>query len=154
MTFTSIMHVSYMTGNMKEMCRFYQNILGLKPKMVMRFRDYADRPQSVFFKRAKTDPYGICIVYFEIVPGQFIELLACVPDELQPAEHMRCPHFALTVDDIGRVKEELLCAGVEIDSDISIGPTGTYQMWIHDPDGNPFEIMQYTEQSLQIIGNY
>ena len=26
-------------------------------------------------------------------------------------------------------------------------------MWIHDPDGNKFEIMQYTDKSLQHHGN-
>ena len=26
-------------------------------------------------------------------------------------------------------------------------------MWIHDPDGNRIEIMQYTDESFQITGN-
>lgn len=26
-------------------------------------------------------------------------------------------------------------------------------MWTHDPDGNKFEIMQYTPKSLQFKGN-
>lgn len=33
------------------------------------------------------------------------------------------------------------------------GQSETWQMWIHDPDGNKFEIMQYTDKSLQHHGN-
>lgn len=153
MTFDSLMHVSYMTDHMDEMFRFYHETLGLRPKMVMRYRDYADRPKSIFYAPAREKPDAICSVYFEIVPGQFVELLECLPGITLPREHLRCPHFALTVKDIRKAKEELVQKNVPIDSDIGIGPTGTYQMWIHDPDGNPFEIMQYTERSLQIIGN-
>ena len=56
------------------------------------------------------------------------------------------------MDDIYKTKEELVSKGVKIDTDISFGPDYTYQMWIHDPDGNKFEIMQYTERSFQMVG--
>ncbi|MCM3600429.1 VOC family protein [Robertmurraya korlensis] len=46
-----------------------------------------------------------------------------------------------------------MAAGITIDSDISKGPSETYQLWIQDPDGNKIEIMQYTENSLQVKGN-
>ncbi len=26
-------------------------------------------------------------------------------------------------------------------------------MWVHDPDGNKFEIMQYTDKSFQVVGH-
>ena len=153
MKFTSLMHVSYMTDNMEQMCRFYQDTLGLRPKMIMRYQDYADRPQSSFFARAQTEPARICIIYFEIAPGQFLELLDCDHADRPHTERPKCPHFALTVEDIFAAKQALLAAGIPIDSDIALGPTGTYQLWIHDPDGNPFEIMQYTDRSLQLLGN-
>jgi len=54
---------------------------------------------------------------------------------------------------IFRTKEELMAAGIAIDSDILKGPSETYQLWIQDPDGNKIEIMQYTENSLQVKGN-
>ena len=44
-------------------------------------------------------------------------------------------------------------AGIEPDTDISKGPSGTYQQWYHDPDGNKFEVMQYTEDSWQLRGH-
>ena len=41
-----------------------------------------------------------------------------------------------------------------IDTPITKGPSETYQMWLHDPDGNKFEIMQFTDKSIQVVGNY
>ncbi|MBQ6215097.1 MAG: hypothetical protein IJJ67_06740 [Oscillospiraceae bacterium] len=35
---------------------------------------------------------------------------------------------------------------------IAMGIENTWQMWMHDPDGNPFEVMEYTPQSYQITG--
>lgn len=36
--------------------------------------------------------------------------------------------------------------------DISLGIDNTWVMWMKDPDGNPFEIMEYTDKSYQVIG--
>ena len=44
-------------------------------------------------------------------------------------------------------------AGIEIDIEPNKGQSETWQMWIHDPDGNKCEIMQYTDLSLQHQGN-
>lgn len=57
------------------------------------------------------------------------------------------------VDDIHEAREELVKAGIEIDIEPNKGQSETWQMWIHDPDGNKFEIMQYTDKSLQHHGN-
>ena len=61
--------------------------------------------------------------------------------------------FALMVDDIFEARKELIEAGIEIDIEPNKGQSETWQMWIHDPDGNKFEIMQYTDLSLQHQGN-
>ena len=55
--------------------------------------------------------------------------------------------------DIYKARDEFLEKGIELDTDISKGPSETYQMWLHDPDGNKFEVMQYTENSIQVKGN-
>lgn len=39
-------------------------------------------------------------------------------------------HFALTVDDIHNVRDELVAKGVEIDVEPNIGNSHTWQMWI------------------------
>ena len=50
-------------------------------------------------------------------------------------------------------RKELEARGVTFDTQICKGPSETYQMWTHDPDGNRFEIMQYTEKSYQLVGH-
>ena len=54
---------------------------------------------------------------------------------------------------LDKTREELVKAGIEIDIEPNKGQSETWQMWIHDPDGNKFEIMQYTDKSLQHHGN-
>ena len=62
-------------------------------------------------------------------------------------------HFALTVDDIFAAYDELVAAGVTPDTQVSKGPSETYQFWVSDPDGNKFEVMQYTDKSYQVVGH-
>lgn len=156
MKFNSIMHVSFFTDKMEEIRDFYENKLGCKAKMIVRYGAYKGSKIAMFAAKAETNPDDIFIIYFEIAPGQFIEFFPKMEDQ-GPHDswnkNLGYSHFALLVDDIFKTKEELLAAGIAIDSDISKGPSETYQMWIHDPDGNKFEIMQYTENSLQVKGN-
>ena len=39
-----------------------------------------------------------------------------------------------------------------INKDMALGIDNTWVMWKKDPDGNPFEIMEYTADSYQVIG--
>ena len=39
-----------------------------------------------------------------------------------------------------------------IDSEIELGLENTWVFWMHDPDGNKFEIMEYTKDSYQVVG--
>ena len=57
------------------------------------------------------------------------------------------------VDDIYEAREELVKAGIEIDIEPNKGQSETWQMWIHDPDGNKFEIMQYTACITVLVKN-
>ena len=40
--------------------------------------------------------------------------------------------------------------GITPDTKISPGADGAYQFWLTDPDGNRLELMEYTEDALQI----
>ena len=156
MQFKSIMHVSFFTDNMEGMRDFYENKLGLKPKIETRAKVYKGLNRGKYSEIAEIDPERVIIVYIEIAPGQFIELFPKKEDQGPHDEwnqNLGYSHFALLVDNIYNTRDELIANGVEIDSDISKGPSETYQMWVHDPDGNKFEIMQYTDKSLQVIGN-
>ena len=156
MKFNSIMHVAFFTDQIEVIRDFYENKLGCKPKMLMRNKVYIDSKHEEFKKLALDNPEGIFLIYFEIAPGQFIEFF---PKREGQGPHdewnqnLGYAHFALLVDDIYKTRDELISAGIVIDTDISKGPSGTYKFWIHDPDGNRFEIMQYTDESLQIKGS-
>ena len=157
MKFNSVMHVSFYTDHFDEMLDFYCNKLGLKQKVIVRWKEYKGRTyRPTMAKLAETDPEGVFYTYIEIAPGQFVELFPASVNQLPHTEwnqHVGYSHFALLVDDIFETKKQLLEAGVELDTDVSKGPSGTYQLWIHDPDGNKFEVMQYTEDSWQVIGH-
>ena len=157
MKFQSIMHVAFFTDRMDEMVDFYVNKLGLKKKAVVKYEVYLNRDdRPVMQKIAREDPERIFNIYIEIAPGQFIELFSA-DDKQKPHtkwnEHVDYSHFALLVEDIYKTREEFLAAGITPDTGISKGPSETYQMWLHDPDGNKFEVMQYTENSIQVKGN-
>ncbi|OCN06200.1 channel protein [Erysipelotrichaceae bacterium MTC7] len=156
MKFNSIMHVTFFTDQMDVMRDFYENKLGLKPKIVTKAKAYANEGSELYQQLAKTDPEKVVIVYIEIAPGQFIELFPSFEGQGPHDkwnQNIGYSHYALLVDDIYQTREELMKRGVEIDTEISKGPSGTYQMWVHDPDGNKFEIMQYTKDSYQVVGS-
>ncbi len=157
MNYSCIMHIAFYTDKMDEMVDFYCNKLGAREKSIVRYGayiDYDDRP--ALQKIAKEDPERIFNIYLEIADGQFIELFYASPDQKDYTgwnEHKGYSHFALLVDDIFKTRQELEDKGLVFDTDISKGPSETYKMWAHDPDGNRFEIMQYTADSVQIKGN-
>ena len=154
--FNSIMHVTFWTHQLDEMMHFYTEVMGGELKVVTRAKAYLDRPQSSYHELALTDPEQILIVYIELAPKQFIELFPATEGQKPHTkwnEHADYSHFALTVDDIYAAREELEGRGLTFDTEISKGPSETYQMWAHDPDGNKFEIMQFTDKSYQIVGH-
>lgn len=158
MEFKSLMHISFYTANFEEMWDFYVNKLGLKEKIVVRYKEYlgkTDRPARA--KIAQEDPERIFYTYIEVAPGQFIEIFPEEKRNHQDPVQKKVPgysHFSLLVDDIYQSREAFLAAGIVPDTQISQGPSGTYQMWLHDPDGNRFEVMQYTDTSYQVVGHF
>lgn len=156
MNFNSIMHVSFYAKDLEKIREFYEDKLGCKAKMLVRNYAYKDKPDHGFYKQAISDPNGITLVYFEVAPGQFIEFFPAREDQ-EPAveynKHVGYAHFSLTVDDIHKTRDELIEKGIPIDIEPNIGNSHTWQMWIQDPEGNRIEIMQYTDQSYQIVGN-
>lgn len=155
MEFKSLMHISFFTDQLEVIRDFYENKLGAKAKMIVRNSRYKGTDNPLWSKKAETDPDGICIIYFEVAPQQFVEFFPKVDgqgEHIEANASLGYSHFSLLVNDIFKTKQELIEAGIQIDRDISKGKSETYQMWIHDPDGNNIEIMQFTEQSEQLKG--
>lgn len=106
-----------------------------------------------WYENARTNPNGIACIFIELAPGLFLELFEKQLNQLEHEEASLIAgysHFALMVDDIFEARKELAEKGIPIDIAPNLGQSGTWQMWIYDPDGNRFEIMQYTPDFLQL----
>lgn len=103
MKFNSLMHVNIVADNWDQMIDFYENKLGLKKKIEVKYKEYLSRPDRPEQQKiAQTDPERVMYAYFEIVPGQFIELFpnADLPHDVEWYKRTGLNHFSLTVDDI------------------------------------------------------
>lgn len=157
MKFESIMHISFYCEHFDKMLDFYENKLGLKKIVEVNYKEYLNRDDRPFAQKiAKTDPNRIYYVYLEVGNGQFLELFP-KNEELGPiAEYNSLNgynHFCLLTKDIHKVYLEFKEKNLPILSDISFGPSNTYQFWSKDPDGNRFEVMEYTSNSYQVVGH-
>lgn len=157
MEYINIMHIAFYTDKMEEMMDFYTNKIGGKIKSISRYSIYKDRDDRPDMQKiARENPDGIFNCYIELAPNQFIELFPATEGQKEHpgfGEHKGYFHFALLVEDIFETKKKLEDRGMVFNRDISKGPSETYQLWTHDPDDNYFEIMQFTENSLQLKGN-
>jgi lactoylglutathione lyase/glyoxylase I family protein len=88
--------------------------------------------------------------YLEFGNGNFIELFEDVSRSATTALG-RLAHFCLETPDIDAVTESLSARGV-VFTPKKLGCDSTYQIWLKDPDGNEFEIHQYTPNSSQLVG--
>ena len=104
MKFNEIMHLSFYTDQMDEMRDFYENKLGLKAKIIMRYEAYkGKKDRGAWAKRAETNPKGIAYIFIELAPGQYLELFPKADHQLEhevPDTRLGYSHFALMVDDI------------------------------------------------------
>lgn len=97
------MHVNIVADNWDQMIDFYENKLGLKKKIEVKYKEYLSRPDRPEQQKiAQTDPERVMYAYFEIVPGQFIELFpnTDLPHDVEWYKRTGLNHFSLTVDDI------------------------------------------------------
>lgn len=110
------------------------------------YRSIGFRPRFDFTREGR--PFG---AYLEIAPGQYLEMFE--DPKLEPSVGNRAgiAHFCLESDDLDATMESLRVAGVPF-TEKKIGCDHTWQIWLRDPDGNDFEVHQYTGRSLQKVG--
>ena len=129
--FTKLAHVCIYVKDLGRSVEFYSK-LGFRKRFVF------NRNGSLFG------------VYLEFGDGNFIELFEDV-SRSSAAALGRLAHFCLETPDIDAATESLSARGIEF-TPKKLGRDSTYQIWLKDPDGNEFEIHQYTANSSQIIG--
>ncbi|MDR0518172.1 MAG: VOC family protein [Fibromonadaceae bacterium] len=87
--------------------------------------------------------------YLEISHNHYIELFE--NPSMDPPVNTGIAHFCFESKDIDSLIQELDSNGIS-HTEKKLGCDNTYQIWLKDPDGNAFEIHQYTDKSLQKIG--
>ncbi|MCL2218755.1 MAG: VOC family protein [Chitinispirillia bacterium] len=127
--FTKIAHVCLYVSNLERSINFYTK-LGFKKRFV-------------FTRKEKL--FG---AYLEFGEGNFIELFEDPQGEYGRG---RLAHFCLEALDIDAAIQFLTNAGVEF-TPKKKGCDETWQIWLKDPDGNDFEVHQYTPGSSQLTG--
>lgn len=156
-------HLAFRCKDLGKSLDFYCEILGFTKKFTMTYGDLADamRRRAIDHGYAvpedaikKLEPLSekIWFVYLQLKERQFLELFDAgsasnynIPDDTM----LNYQHMALIVENIEDTRAELEEKGIDIDVEVDYSVDGNIGMWIHDPDGNKIEIIQYTDQSLQ-----
>ena len=125
-------HIAIWVTDMDRSLDFYLKLPGVKERF-----------------RLNREDGEIWLVYLEVAQGQFIELFPRASGAHERPASAGYSHFCLEVDDIQEMYRVLTAAGIVPKSEPKVGADGSSQLWVEDPDGNPFEFHQFTPDSLQ-----
>lgn len=115
---TQIDHVSVLITDVERSRRFYREILGLK-------------------EIAKPKTFNFVALWFDLGNQQLHLLLKDKPDTRSPR------HFALRVKDVPAARVYFRERDIPIEETTLI--PGADRFFVHDPDGNRIEIIQWLE---------
>ena len=115
---TQIDHVSVLITDVERSRRFYRDLLGLK-------------------EIAKPRTFSFIALWFELGNQQLHLLKKPEPDTRSPR------HFALRVTDVKTARIYMKESGVPVEETTLI--PGCDRFFIHDPDGNRIEVIQWLE---------
>jgi len=157
---------AFQTKDIPAALRFYCEGLGLKHAFTMKYGDLVRAIRSTVDPSAAPDSRRDALLaqldlhseepwieFLQTGEHQFLELFH-VSDEKTWVDPFRQAygflHFCLEVDDIRATRESVERNGIVPDTATSLGLDGSWQFWVHDPDGNRIELMQYTAESMQL----
>jgi catechol 2,3-dioxygenase-like lactoylglutathione lyase family enzyme len=116
--FTQIDHCSVLITDVERSRRFYRDLLGLR-------------------EIPKPKTFDFVVVWFDLGNQHLHLLLKDRPDTLSPR------HFALRVADAGAARAYFIANHVPLQETTLI--PGADRFFIHDPDGNRIEIIQWLQ---------
>jgi catechol 2,3-dioxygenase-like lactoylglutathione lyase family enzyme len=87
--------------------------------------------------------------YLEIADKNYIEIFE--EPRRGPLVNNGLAHFCLETEDLDALMAHLTAQGIGFTPKRQ-GPDQTWQIWLEDPDGNKFEVHQYSDKSLQQQG--
>lgn len=167
-TARTISHLGFNCKDIEKSVAFYRDILGCEEKFTLTYNDMADdltrkaiaagKKPGLTIKAMRFMGKKTWLTYMSWGEASFIELFSIpsarrkrIPD---PKNDLNYTHYALVVSDLQEFRQQVIDRGgaAYLDTEISMGVDYTWQMWMHDPDGNPFEIMEYTPRSYQLTG--
>jgi lactoylglutathione lyase/glyoxylase I family protein len=128
--FKRIAHICLNVRNLQQSLDFYTR-LGLVP---------------MFRFTRKGAPFG---VYLKLADSAFIELFEDA--KLEMPVNTGLIHFCLETENLDGLMTDLRTRGIAF-SEKKLGCDHTWQIWLKDPDGNAFEVHQYTPRSMQFTG--
>lgn len=142
MEFKGIGHIALRCKDYEKMSQFYTGKLQLKKSF-----DLMDANGEAW------------ISYYRVAPGQYIELFPGVrsfPNDKYTGDNKQCDrshfHCCFEVDDrhvaIDDLEGKNMPVGRTIDD--TVGLCRSYCQFIDDPEGNQWELMEFTAESLQI----
>jgi lactoylglutathione lyase len=88
-------------------------------------------------------------VYLKLAEATFIEIFEDA--NLETPVNTGLVHFCLESDDLDTLMADLRSRGIAF-TPKKLGCDDTWQIWLKDPDGNAFEVHQYTPKSMQFVG--
>lgn len=122
--------------------------------------------ETMGFKRAfdLINEHDECwISYFRVGPGQYVEIIPGIPsnpcdyyDGTKPRSKQSYYHSCFEVSDRAAAVKDLeegkgLPVGRQADD--SVGLCKSHCMFVNDPEGGEWELMQFTPESLQIVND-
>jgi len=131
-----IAHVAIEIADLQKSVAFYVDALGCE------------------YKFDSADENGVVkMAYLQVCDGVFIELFATGIHQPERKHYLiGFHHLCFEVEDIHAAEANMRAKGYEIRTPAKLGGDGSWQFWVNDPDGNPIEFMQYTENSRQVTG--
>lgn len=164
----TISHIGFNCKDLRACQDFYCNILGCEVQFVLTYKELAasvkqqaaeaGKPVPGYAKFFEKQGDRVWNVYLKWADGCFIELFDQIGAFRRrvPGHHdLNYTHYSLETDDIRGFRQMVTDRGGAqyLDGEITLGVDQTWQMWLHDPEGNRFEIMEYTDRSYQRRGN-
>lgn len=127
----------------KRIAHVCLNVESLKRSMVYYHKlGFVDRFKFV----KKGADFGM---YMELADKSYVEVFE-VPEK-GPTKNNGLAHFCLETEDMDALMAHLTAQGVAFTPNKK-GADHTWQIWLEDPDGNKFEVHQYSAESMQMKG--
>lgn len=167
MKIKAISHLGFNCKDLEKTIAFYRDIMGCTEKFTLTYGDIVADVERECAAKGQKEPFYVKAlrrfadkkwsVYMQWNDESFIELFYAMganKRRVPGQKDLNYTHYSLEVEDVRAFRQEIIARGGAqyLDTEISMGMDNTWQFWMHDPDGNKFEIMEYTAESYQVAG--